>query len=102
MFVFLNCFELLAGWALKFWKKFNNNLLNAWREGKEETNKWKHEQHMGSKWQHLRVLLVTVYTLWHRKRSSQNGSEANVNKHVFIEQNYVQYPICSALDCADT
>lgn len=39
------------------------------REGKEETNKWKHEQHMGSKWQHLRVLLVTADTLWHRKRS---------------------------------
>lgn len=42
------------------------------------------------------------YPLASEEEQSQNGSEANVNKHVFIEQNYVQYPICSALDCADT
>jgi len=40
------------------------------------------------------------YPLALEEASSQNGNEANVNKHVFIEQKYVQYPICSALDCA--
>lgn len=74
---------MLGGKAKK--KQTNGNMSSTWGQN-------------GS----ISVLLVTVYTLWHRKRSSQNGSEANVNKHVFIEQNYVQYPICSALDCADT
>lgn len=41
------------------------------------------------------------YPLASDEGQSQNGSEANVNKHVFVEQKYVQYPTGSAPGCAD-
>lgn len=39
-------------------------------------------------------LSVRADPLWHGERMER---EANVNKHVFIEQKYVQHPLCPSL-----